>query len=67
MKYFVTNDEIFDVIHNAHVSVGHGGRTKTLKEVNKKYINVTVEMILLYLSLCEPCLKKSKSKKEVWL
>lgn len=59
MKYFVTNDEIFNVIHHAHESVGHSGRTKTLKELKKKYTNVTIKMMMLYVSSCEPYLKKS--------
>ena len=33
LKYFVCEDEIFDIIHNTHISLGHGGRNK----LEKKY------------------------------
>jgi len=38
----------------AHIAVGHGGRTRMIKELNRKYKNVTVESIVTYLRLCEP-------------
>ena len=60
--YCVTFDELF-VIHEAHIAVGHGGRTRMIKELNHKYKNVTVESIVTYLRLCEPCQKKTKKKK----
>jgi hypothetical protein len=25
MKYYVHNEELFDVIHKVHLSIGHGG------------------------------------------
>jgi len=33
--YFVTFDEMFNVIHEAHSAVGHGGRTRMIKELNR--------------------------------
>jgi hypothetical protein len=56
--YYVTFDELFNVIHEAHIAVGHGGRTRMIKELNRKYKNVTVESIVTYLRLCETCQKK---------
>jgi len=29
--YYVTFDELFNVIHEAHIAVGHGGRTCMIK------------------------------------
>jgi hypothetical protein len=40
--YYVTFDELFSVIHEAHIAVGHGGRTCMITELNCKYMNVTV-------------------------
>jgi hypothetical protein len=34
--YYVTFDELFNVIHEAHIAVGHGGRTRMIKELNRK-------------------------------
>lgn len=62
--YYVTIDEVFNVIHDAHITVGHGGRTRMIKELNRKYKNVTVESIVTYLRLCEPCQKKQKTVKK---
>jgi len=51
--YYVTFDELFNVIHEAHIAVGHG-----------KYKNVTVQSIITYFRLCEPCQKKQKTLKK---
>jgi hypothetical protein len=59
--YYVNFDELFNVIHEAHIA-GHGGRTRMIKELNRKYKNVTVESIVTYLRLCEPCQKKKQKK-----
>jgi hypothetical protein len=32
-----------------------------IKELNRKYKNVTVESIVTYLRLCEPCQKKQRN------
>jgi uncharacterized protein YqgV (UPF0045/DUF77 family) len=60
--YCVTFDELFNVIHEAHIAVGHGEITRVIKELNRKYKNVTVESIVTCLRLCEPCLKKQKTE-----
>jgi len=62
--YYVTFDELFNVILEAHIAVGHGGRTRVIKKLNLKYKNVTVESIVTYLRLCEPCQKKQKTLKK---
>ena len=49
------------MIHEAHIAVGHGGRTHMIKELKCKYKNVTVESIFTYLRLREPCQKKQKT------
>jgi hypothetical protein len=51
MLYYVIFDELFNVIHEAHIAVGHGGRIRMIKELNRKYKNVTVESIVTYLRL----------------
>ena len=64
IKYYVTNDELFDIIHAAHIRIGHGGRNRMIKETQLKYKNVTTECIMIYLNLCTSCLKKSKVAKK---
>ena len=63
IKYYVQKEDIFDVIHDAHLAIGHGGRNRMIKETQTKYKNITAESVMLYLSLCVPCLKKSKVPK----
>jgi hypothetical protein len=48
---YVTFDELFNVLHEVHIAVGHGGRKRMIKEPNCKYKNVTVESIITYLRL----------------
>ena len=53
------------MIHYAHLAISHGGRNRMIKETQTTYKNITVESIMLYLSLCVPCFKKSKVPKKV--
>ena len=57
-EYFVHMDDMFDTIKRIHVSTGHGGRDKMLKELTTKYANVTREAVELFKSLCVECMKK---------
>jgi hypothetical protein len=50
------------VIESAHVAIAHGGQDRLKKEVSRKYANVTIEMINIFLSMCEMC-QQEKSKK----
>ena len=44
-------EETFDVIKRAHIATGHGGRDRMVKELGKKYANVT-RILLNCLSQC---------------
>ena len=66
IKYYVQKEDIFDVIHDAHLAIDHGGQNQMIKETQTKYKNITTESIMLYLSLCVPCLKRPKVPKKVW-
>jgi hypothetical protein len=43
-------EETFDVIKRAHIATGHGGRHRMVKELGKKYANVTRDSIELFKS-----------------
>ena len=64
IKYYVQKEDIFDVIHDAHLAIGHGGRNRMMKETQTKYKCITAETIMLYFRLSVPCLKKSKVPKK---
>ena len=58
--YYVTIEETFDIIKQAHLHTGHGGRDQMVKELQPKYANITARSIELFKSLCEECQKKRK-------
>ena len=63
-KFVVPSDEVFEIIHAAHIATCHGGRNVLEKELFSKYANVTREQIMRYINLCECCqLKRVKPKK----
>lgn len=57
--YYVTIDELFDILHSTHTTMGHCRSPKMKSELKSKYCNITVETILLYLNLCTYCQEKS--------
>lgn len=62
-KLYLAAEEVFDVIEGAHIAAKHGGRDRLKTITSKDYANITVEMINMFLSMCEVCRqKKSKSK-----
>jgi len=62
--YYVFNEELFNIIHDTHLIIGHGGRNRMEYELNKKYKNITRESIMLYLNLCKSCQKKGSTAKK---
>ena len=64
VQYYVHVEEIFDIMNDTHLAIGHGGRTRMFKELQRKYRNITLEQIMIYLNLCETCQKKSSIKKK---
>ncbi|XP_041367023.1 KRAB-A domain-containing protein 2-like [Gigantopelta aegis] len=58
--YFATIEETFDIIKRAHIATGQGGRDKMIKEINKKYANITQDAITLFKSKCIECQRKRK-------
>ncbi|XP_022162759.1 KRAB-A domain-containing protein 2-like [Myzus persicae] len=61
--YYVTVDELFEVIHTAHLAVGHGGRNRMMAVLKTKYCNVTTEAVMAYLGLCSNCQVKQSNPK----
>lgn len=62
--YYVKDSDLFDILHSVHVSIGHGGRDRMLKELSSRYKNVTRKDAEIFLQLCEPCQQKQKSQKK---
>ncbi|XP_063803341.1 KRAB-A domain-containing protein 2-like [Pseudophryne corroboree] len=64
VQYYITNEDMYDVLHEAHVNTGHGGKHRMLAELKKSYKNVTQEVVLLFLKLCLTCQQKLSSQKK---
>ena len=47
-KHYAQKEDMFDVIHDAHLAIGHSGRNRMIKETQTKYKNITAESIMLY-------------------
>lgn len=62
--YYVKNEELFDILYEAHINIGHGGRTRMLNFLNDKYKNITQEVVSLFLKFCIPCQQKIGSKRK---
>ncbi|XP_037779415.1 SCAN domain-containing protein 3-like [Penaeus monodon] len=58
--YYVTIEETSDAIKRGHIATGHGGRDRMIKELQRKYANITTKALELFKSLCEECQKKRK-------
>ncbi|XP_071051121.1 KRAB-A domain-containing protein 2-like [Onthophagus taurus] len=62
--YYVCDNELFDILHEAHIRIGHGGRDRMMKEVWSHYKNITRKDIETYIQLCEPCQQNQKGIKK---
>nr|XP_034194771.1 KRAB-A domain-containing protein 2-like [Osmia lignaria] len=65
IQYYVTNDELFNILSESHIRTGHGGKTCMLKELQVKYKNITYEVVMLYLNLCKQCQTNCAPKKGI--
>ncbi|XP_037699832.1 SCAN domain-containing protein 3 isoform X2 [Choloepus didactylus] len=65
IRYYLHSEDLFDILHDTHLSIGHGGRTRMEKELQAKYKNITKEVIMLYLTLCKPCQQKNSKPRKV--
>ena len=54
-KEVVDKSQLFDVIHEVHLEMGHAGRTKMLRECQRKYSNVGRSPVEVYLRTCRAC------------
>ena len=58
MIKYVCDEELFDEIHEIHITKGHGGRDILKAAVKERFANITQEVLMIYLSGCEPCSNK---------
>ena len=56
-RLMVLQMEIFDIINDEHLAIGHKKRYATTKKVKSKYYNIPRRLIELYINLCPICRK----------
>lgn len=62
--YYVTIDDVFDILYDTHISIGHGGRDRMMKEISTRYKNITFGNVKTFLDICIECqMKKCREKK----
>lgn len=59
--YYVTSEELFDVLYETHHQIGHRGRDGMKKQLNLRYKNITCLEIQTFLNLCGTCQQNKKS------
>ncbi|KAI5646689.1 hypothetical protein NE865_00944 [Phthorimaea operculella] len=59
VKFYVTTDELFGVLHTMHLLFDHANKEVMEREIKTKYCNVSKEVIRLYLMCCETCKQKA--------
>ncbi|RZC32265.1 hypothetical protein BDFB_014337, partial [Asbolus verrucosus] len=63
MQFYVHNEELFELLQEAHLSLKHGGRFRMMEKLRETYKNITFRHIANYLDLCESCEYKRKRRK----
>ncbi|XP_076465245.1 uncharacterized protein LOC143297009 [Babylonia areolata] len=62
-QVYLSLEEVYCAVKEAHEACGHGGEKRTEKELSKRFANVTREQVKLYLATCRTCaLKKGRNK-----
>lgn len=63
VKYYVHDDEMFDVLQQIHLSSDHGGRRIMTKLCKQLYANILGFDISLYIKLCSRCQSEKQPPK----
>lgn len=58
IKFYVSTDELFGVLHTMHLLFNHADKDILDAELKTKYCNISKEVIKLYLSCCLICKQK---------
>lgn len=64
IQYYITNEDTYNVLLEAHVNTGHGEKHRMLAELKKSCKNVTHEVVLLFLKSCVSCQQKLGTQKK---
>lgn len=65
--FFGNGNELYAILREIHLQIGHGSRNRMMATLNEKYKNtssITAETVAIFLNRCEVCQKKSKALKK---
>ena len=62
IKYYAYIEQLFKIIHETHLYIGHYGINATDIAISEKFVNVPRELIKFYIENCKLCLKKKKTE-----
>lgn len=62
-RYFVHTEEVFDILQDIHESTKHGSNKLMERIIDRKYVNITHDMISKYVSICRKCQRKKQNLK----
>ena len=66
IKYYVQKEDIFDVIHDAHLAIGHGGRNHKQKK-HKQSTKTLQQKASCFTKVCAFLASENqKFQKKVW-
>ena len=60
VRFFVSIEEMYDIIDYTHKKMNHGGRDRLWPILSKQYANIPREVIQTYLKMCDYCCKRRK-------
>ena len=60
IRFFVSIEEMYDIIDYTHKKMNHGGRDRLWPILSKQYANIPREVIQTYLKMCDYCCKRRK-------
>uniref|UniRef100_A0A914HUD8 Uncharacterized protein n=1 Tax=Globodera rostochiensis TaxID=31243 RepID=A0A914HUD8_GLORO len=64
-RMLLSVDDLFEVLHKYHLITGHGRSISMYNVARKKYANITVECILIFLVGCLECKKWNKNERKL--
>ncbi|XP_015375296.1 PREDICTED: uncharacterized protein LOC107169874 [Diuraphis noxia] len=70
MLYYVSNEELFDILHTTHSSIGHGGRNRMVAEIkikplkSKRAEEIAYNLLDIYTTFGAPAILQSDNGRE---
>lgn len=64
-KYYVYEEQLYDIISKMHIDLKHAKLPELFNALRMKYVNIPIEIIQLFLSLCHVCSSQESTLKDL--